>query len=141
MLKPFDKQPVAVERAETFRADDSDQASCARPFTNPIEKRSSCVLIVLTFKEVKLGLRGPVILIEGLIDQYSDAPHHAAISPGDEKVGVGVFVKWMLMFVQHQLDVHAQRWNPLWMIIVQAIWNIDEAADVPFVLEIDLIDS
>ena len=130
MLEPLDEQPVPVERAEAFGADDFVQAARARPGKDLFEQRRGRFLIVFTFKQVELRLSRVMIVVEAGVDQRGDASHVAPVAHGDEEIGVGVLVERMLLLVQHQLHVHAQRRHPLRMILVQAIRNIDETADV-----------
>jgi hypothetical protein len=94
------------------------------PIEDPLEKCLCGIRVILAVEEVELRLACAVVSVEGRFSSAGDAPYIPPIPRGDEKVGVGVFVKRMAVSVEHHPDILHERGAPLGVALVEPIGKL-----------------
>src|SRR6185437_6661869 len=91
------------------------RAPGCHPLTSRLQERLGCLGVVDRFEKSEKPGSLLVKLIVIAIDDGRDATYRAAIPPGDEKLGVRICVKRVLLAVQKLLDRNLERGYPMWI--------------------------
>ena len=87
--------------------------------------------VVLELQEAEHPRLVAVVGVPGLVDLRADAPHDAAVAPGQEQLGVAVLEERVEAPVQEQAPLDPQRGDPVLRGRVQAVRELDELAQLP----------
>jgi hypothetical protein len=129
-VEPGHEQPALVVGREAHGPDEPVAVALQHPRRGGVDERAGGLLVVLALEPAEEPPPVALELPEVAIDVGGDPPHDAAVPLGQEVLRLGVLEERVAPAVELLADEQAQRRDPVRLVPVQAVRQVDEGPQV-----------
>src|SRR6516164_10633034 len=124
-----------VVHGQAVRAKDAAHPTLPQPIFGNALQSSKNSLIIHCFEQAEIAGLVAVGLEMQVINLRTYAPNRCAVAPCQPKTGFAMIEERVPTPIEQPMHVAAQRWNPAWIIAMEAIGQVDKANAVAPVAE------